>query len=251
MREIYGQLANLVHQAVDTVLPPRCIITGDPVERQGMIAAGAWAELDFIAPPFCDCCGFPFEFEAGGGSLCGTCLVERPPYETARAALKYNDSSRDLILGFKHADKLHSVLAFTPWLKRAGEEMLKDADYLVPVPLHRWRLIARRYNQSALIAQALARETKIPCLLEALTRTRDTPSQGHLNAKERFKNVKRAFALNPKIKEQIKDKTIVLVDDVYTTGATVTECAEALLKGRAGKVHVLTLARVARPGFNS
>lgn len=233
-------------QAVDVVLPPRCVITGDIVEKQGMIAPAAWAGLDFIASPMCDCCGRAFEFDAGPGMLCGECIDDRPDYASARAALKYNDTSRDLILGFKHADKTHSVLAFMPWLRRAGAEMIEQADYFIPVPLHRWRFIKRRYNQSAIIAFALAKETMLPCLADALARTRATPSQGHLKFAERQRNVRRAFALNPKYKKQIAGKTIVLVDDVYTTGATVKECAKVLLQSGAAAVHVLTLARVSR-----
>lgn len=125
--------------------------------------------------------------------------------------------------------------------------MLKEADFIVPVPLHFWRLVSRRYNQAALIAQSLAKETDKPVISNLLRRTRATPSQGHL--KQRFRNVRRAFVLDPKYTEDVKGKTIVLVDDVYTTGATVRECAKVLMKSGAGKVHVLTLARVVREGL--
>jgi ComF family protein len=249
MRNLYTHLSGFLTQAVDMVLPPRCIITGDTVEAQGMVAPRAWAELDFISSPFCNACGFPFDFEADGESLCGPCVSERPAYESARATLKYNESSRGLILGFKHGDKTHAVRAFVPWLKKTGEYMLACADYLVPVPLHRWRLVSRRYNQAALIAQALSKECGLAVILDGLERVRATPSQGHLTAKQRFKNVKKAFTLNPKAREKIKGKTIVLIDDVYTTGATVQECTDVLLKGGAAQVHVLTLARVVKEGF--
>lgn len=249
MQTLRKQAATLLEQAIDAVLPPRCIVTGDIVERQGMIAPGAWVSLDFIAEPFCASCGFPFAFEVDQGSLCTSCLIHEPPFEAARSALKYNDTSRSIILGFKHADKTHAVRAFVPWLKRAGAGMLEEADYLAPVPLHRRRLIARRYNQAALIAQALGADTGHEVLLDALVRIRATPSQGYLSAKERFKNVKRAFAVNERYKTQVQDKAIVLVDDVYTTGATVKECARALVKAGAAKVCVLTLARVVRDEF--
>ncbi len=239
--------SSLLKQAVDIVLPPRCVVTGDMVERQGMMAPQAWAALDFIAAPFCGSCGIAFEFEVEDKTLCAECLVDMPPYKTARAALKYNDRSRDLILGFKHADKIHAVKAFIPWLKLAGEGMLGQADYLVPVPLHRWRLLSRRYNQAAVIAYALAKNTGLECLPDALARTRATTSQGHLTIKERQKNVRRAFAFNPRYQDQLKGKTIVLIDDVYTTGSTVRECTKVLLKAGAKAVHVLTLARVVKP----
>lgn len=249
MQTLRAKVSGVLGLAVDTVLPPRCIVSGQMVERQGMIAPEIWSTLDFIAAPFCAICGFPFEFEAGEEAQCASCLANAPPYETARAALKYGESSRDIILGFKHGDKTHAVKAFMPWLKRAGADMLKEADFLVPVPLHFWRLVSRRYNQAALIAQALAKETDKPVISNLLRRTRATPSQGHLNAKQRFRNVRRAFILDPKYTEEVKGKAIVLVDDVYTTGATVRECAKVLMKAGAKKIHVLTLARVVREGY--
>lgn len=232
---------------LNTVLPPRCVISGEIVDRQGMIAAAAWSQLDFIVNPMCDTCGFPFDFEVEKGSLCASCIDYTPPFTKTRSALKYDDVSRDLILGFKHADQTHMVRAFIPWLEKAGAEFLPHADLLIPVPLHRWRLLSRRYNQAAIIAQALSKAIQIPVAVDGLRRTRPTPSQGHLKAGERRKNVKRAFAVNPKI--DIKDKAIVLIDDVYTTGSTVKECTKVLKKAGAKEVNVLTLTRVTREGF--
>lgn len=249
MQTVKTRFGAILMQAVDMVLPPRCVVTGEPVEAQGMVAPGAWAKLDFIADPFCAACGFPFEFAVDDKSLCAQCLADPPPFTAARAALKYNDASRSLILGFKHGDQTHAVRAFIPWLRRAGAEMLAQADYLAPVPLHPWRLIARRYNQSALMAKALAVDIEKPCLVDALIRVRATPSQGYLKAKERFKNVKSAFAVNPRYATTLKGKSIVLIDDVYTTGATAQECARMLIKGGAEKVFVLALARVVRGEF--
>lgn len=243
------RVSRLMNQAVDVILPARCVITGDFVEHQGMVSSRAWAELDFVSAPFCRCCGIPFEFEVDTESLCASCLDKRPMFKTARAALKYNDTSRKMILGFKHADKTYAVQAFAPWLKRAGENMLAEADFLAPVPLHRWRLVQRRYNQAALMAHTLAQDEDIDCLPDLLLRTRATPSQGFLSAKERIRNVRKAFALNHHYKDQIKGKKIVLVDDVYTTGATVNECTKVLVRAGAAEVNVLTLARVVRSGL--
>jgi len=167
-----------------------------------------------------------------------------PPFSSARSALIYNDTSRDLILGFKHGDKTHLVRSFIPWLQKSGEGMLAQADYLVAVPLHTRRLIARRYNQAVLIADALSKATEIEHLPRAMIRTRATVSQGHLKTDERAKNVKKAFDVHPAFKDRIKDKVIVLIDDVYTTGATVKECTKTLKSYGASEVHILTLARV-------
>ena len=234
---------------LDMILPPRCVVTGEIVERQGVLAPKAWAGIDFIRDPMCDKCGVPFAFEMleeHENAQCANCLDHPPSYESARAALKYNDHSRDLILGFKHADMIHAAVSFLPWLKMAGAEMLGQADALVPVPLHRWRLLKRRYNQAAVIAQYLGKDCGLPVLHQGLIRTRATPTQGHLDYAERAKNVKQAFAVHPKYKAQIAGKTIVLIDDVYTTGSTVKECTKVLLKAGTAKVHILTLARVAK-----
>lgn len=246
MKRIFSRIADFGRRAVDAVLPPRCVISGEEVDRQGMIAPSVWNRLEFLAAPHCAACGWPFEFAVEEGSLCAACLKRRPAFGMARSALKYNDASRDLILGFKHADKTHAVPAFVPWMRAAGREILPAADFLVPVPLHRLRLISRRYNQAALIAYALSKSAGVPVLPDALLRIRPTPPQGHMNIKERRRNVRRAFAVNPERAGQVAGKTIVLIDDVYTTGATVEECAKVLLKSGAGAVNVLTLARVVR-----
>ncbi len=243
------QVLSYMSKGLDFVLPPRCVVSGELVMKQGELSPAIWRHLDFISDPFCKCCGAPFEYEMQGEDAlatlhCISCFENKPPFTSARSALKYNDDSRNMILGFKHADKIHMVKAFTPWLRRAGQQMLGQADFIVPVPLHRLRLISRRYNQSAILANDLANNTGVESVPNALIRVRATPTQGDLNTKERAKNVSRAFALNPVVKVKIQGKTIVLIDDVYTTGATVKECTKTLLKAGAGKVHVLTLARV-------
>jgi ComF family protein len=251
VQSLRKQVATILKQGLDTILPPRCVVTGEMVQQQGMIAASAWAKLDFIHQPMCETCGFPFEFQVDAGSLCTSCLSDPPVFTQARMALKYNDASRSMILGFKHADQTHAVKAFTPWMMKAGAPFLPQADLLAPVPLHHWRLVSRRYNQAALIAQDISRHCAVPSCLDLLQRVRATPSQGYLKAAERHKNVKNAFALNPKYKDAIKGKKIVLIDDVYTTGATIKECTKVLLKQGAGAVYVLTLARVIRSEYFS
>lgn len=248
MKQAKIKVSNAFLQFADLVLPPRCVVTGEIVDRQGMLAPRAWAGLDFIAAPHCKTCGIPFAYDAldGGEGACLSCIDNPPPYASARSAVKYNDTSRSLILAFKHSDKTHMVETFVPWMKQAGSEMLEKADALIPVPLHRWRLLSRRYNQSALLSHVLSRETGIPSYPLALKRIRATASQGHLTAGERHKNVKAAFAVHPAYIKRLEGKTVVLVDDVYTTGATVKECAKILRKAGAAHVYVLTLARVAR-----
>lgn len=250
MKEMAGFIKAFSALTLNQVLPPRCIVSGEAVDRQGMLVPDVWTNLDFITAPYCKACGAPFEFDtASGGEYCAPCLQNPPHYAKARSALKYNEASRLMILGFKHADQTHAVLAFIPWLKVAGAEFLSGfdkADVIIPVPLHPWRLIARRYNQAALLAQKLGQEINMPVLVGGLKRVRHTPSQGHMNAGERAKNVKSAFAVPERYKERIEGRRIVLVDDVYTTGSTVNECAKVLKKAGALEVNVLCIARVTR-----
>ncbi|HPD82354.1 MAG: ComF family protein [Alphaproteobacteria bacterium] len=238
------------HLFLDMILPPRCIVSGEIVDRQGLISPQIWGQLNFITDPQCNRCGFPFDFDTGDvreGNICLGCLQSPPLFDKARAALVYDDVSRDIILGFKHGDQTEAVPAFIPWLRQAGQSLLKQSDYIMPVPLHRWRILRRRFNQSALIAKYLSEDTKIPMMLDGVLRQRATVTQGHLNSNERQKNVKNAFVVHPKRAESLKGKTVILIDDVYTTGATVNECTKVLLKAGVSAVNILTLARVVKP----
>lgn len=240
-------LARMAQFCLDTVLPPRCAASGEVVSAQGLVAPHVWKALDFISAPYCPCCGEPFAFAFEGDQLCEHCQEAPPPFASARSALLYNDAARALLLGFKHGDKTHAVQAFVPWLARAGEDALASSDALIPVPLHYWRMVKRRYNQAALIAQALSKQSNRPVLKDALQRRRYTPSQGHLSRHLRADNVQGAFYVPPKKRALITGKTLTVIDDVYTTGATVKECAKILLENGAAAVHILTVARVPAP----
>jgi ComF family protein len=161
--------------------------------------------------------------------------------------LRYDEASKELILRFKHADRTGSAPAFAAWLQRAGAELLAEADVLAPVPLHWSRLLARRYNQAALLARELARLTGKPAIQDLLVRRRRTPSQGGLGAAGRERNVSGAFHVHPRHAARIKGQRVLLIDDVLTTGATVSACSRTLRRGGATAVDVLTLARVVRP----
>lgn len=236
--------SSVLAAVLDALLPPRCLSCGASVDRQGGLCSTCWGALSFIAPPYCGCCGLPFDYAVEGENLCGACMAAPPPFARARAVLVYDDGARPLVLGFKHGDRLHGAAAYGTWLARAGAELLNDADLLVPVPLHRWRLFRRRYNQAAILAYAASKRCRVPVAPDLLTRRRATPTQGGLNRSGRARNVKGAFALRRG--RSVVGKRIVLVDDVLTTGATLAECARILLKGGAARVDVLTLARVVK-----
>ena len=194
----------------------------------------------------CALCGHPFEVDVGEGAVCGACLEEPFPFQRARAVFLYDETSRSLILRFKHADRLEGAPAFAKWMARAGADLLGQTPVLVPVPLHRWRLLRRRYNQAAILAQALGREIGASVEMGVLIRHSHTPVQGRLGRTERARNVRGAFSVPPKRAPKIAGRHVVLVDDVMTTGITLSECAQALLKAGASSVDVLTLGRVVR-----
>ena len=229
-----------------TLFPPQCLCCGALNETDGALCQSCWSAVRFIASPHCGVCGRPFEFDAGVDVLCGACARARPRYGRARAVFVYGADSRGLVLAFKHADQTHAAGAFAKWLMRAGAPLLEDVDLLIPVPLHWTRLFARRFNQAALLTQALERECGCASMPRALARRRKTAPHANMLAHSRWRNVKGAFAMHPSAKGRIRDKRIVLIDDVMTTGATVSTCAEVLLRAGAANVDVLTLARVLR-----
>jgi ComF family protein len=240
-------LGRWIRLAVDAVLPPVCLSCGAMVGEPGTLCPSCWSQVDFLSAPQCAACGHPFEVEAGPQALCGRCLTRPPPWRRARAVFRYDDASKSLILRFKHADRLEGAPTFARWLARAGAELLAETDLIVPVPLHRWRLLARRYNQAAVLANALGRLTGRAVAPDLLVRRRRTPPQGHLDRDERRRNVKDAFAVRPGRRTMLPGRRVLLIDDVLTTGATAAECATVLCRGGAASVDVLTLGRVVLP----
>lgn len=236
-------------RVINFILPPRCIVTGDIVDTQGMVSGSVWGKLNFISSPYCNCCGFPFDYDLdslGEGNLCAVCLKYPPIYDKARSALVYDDASRDIILGYKHGDQTYALPTFLPWLERAGADLFDGVDYIMPVPLHPFRLLRRRFNQSGLMAQILGKERRLDCLVDGLKRIRATPVQGFLERSERKKNVKNAFRVSDKYTQSLKGKNILLIDDVLTTGATISECTKELKRHGVNEVRILTLARVVK-----
>ena len=242
-----GWLRRAVQGAADLVLPRRCLSCGMPVSGEGALCADCWPSVRFLGPPLCAACGYPFEFDPGADSLCGACVADQPVFDRARSVFVYDSASRGPLLAFKHADRTDAAPTFARLMATAAAELIDEADFIVPVPLHRRRLLARRFNQSALLALALSRETSVEAIPNLLLRRRHTPSQGGLSASARRRNVTGAFAVRQEIVERAQGARILLVDDVYTTGATVGACTAVLLRAGAVAVDVITLARVVRP----
>lgn len=242
-----GGFTRFARHMLDVVLPPQCLGCGRVVDEPGVLCPSCWAGLRLLAPPWCISCGLPFEYDPGPEAVCAGCAREQPPFARARAAIGYDDASRGLVLAFKHGDRTEAAPAFARWMVRAGADLLADAEVLVPVPLHWTRLLARRYNQAALLAQALAGLSGRPYVPASLRRRRRTPSQGGLGLSARRENVRGAFVVSPRAIHTISDRRVLLIDDVLTTGATAAACARALLTAGARAVDVLALARVGRP----
>jgi len=246
LRATARSAARLAGRVLDAVLPPRCLACGDPVDRQGGVCPACWRGLAFIAPPFCERCGLPFEVDVLAGAECGACLMRPPPFARARAVLVYDDASRHLVAGLKYGDQTYAAGAYGAWLARAGADLLAEATLAVPVPLHRWRLLRRRYNQAALLGEALRRSSGLPYRPDLLIRHRQTTPQVGLSGEARHRNVTGAFRIRNDYRALVDGARIILIDDVMTTGATLTECARVLLRGGAARVDVLTLARAVK-----
>lgn len=235
-----------VHWLLDLVLPPTCPGCGVQVPDAQTLCSACWSTLTFLGSPCCEGCGLPFEYDVPDRALCGACVREHPPFDRARAALLYDDASRDLVLGFKHADRTETATLLAKWMMTAGHDLIGQADVIVPVPLHWTRLFQRRYNQAALLAHGLGKLSGVAVVPDGLIRKRKTPSQGKLGRIARARNVQGAFAITPRQQEKLKNKRILLVDDVYTTGATVQMAAKVLKRAGCQGVDVLVLARVLR-----
>ena len=235
--------------ALDLLLPPSCVACDQPVAAPGQLCADCYRRTGFITEPCCRRCGVPFGHPSQGGldQLCPACRYTEPAFDRARAAFLYDHQARRLILPFKYADRTEIAAALAPHMARAGATLLKEADLLVPVPLHRSRLFRRRYNQAALLARALARIARKPALPDALVRIRATTPLADLSADQRQQEVAGVFAVRRSRVERILGRRVLLVDDVMTSGATVGGCAAALREAGAVGVDVLTAARVPDP----
>lgn len=236
----------LCAQFLNIILPPRCPVTGELVGEQGVIDPAFWGRLNFIHTPLCNKCGTPFPHDAEPEMICGECLQHPPVFRQARSIWRYDDRSSGMILKFKHADGTQLAPMLSYYLHQAGMDLMDHNDIILPVPLHRWRLLKRRYNQAALLTKWLSRRTGLPHAPHVLRRVRHTPPQGHKTRDQRRQNIARAFAIAESQRPHILNKRILLVDDVFTSGATLNECINTLLQAGATTVDVLTLAKVVK-----
>jgi len=243
---ISGRAASWLKQSafrvLDFFLPRLCLFCGGVVaeEAAAAVCPDCAGKIEWVESPVCSCCGLIFPSREGEDRLCGPCQTEPPPFARARAAAVYEGPVADAVKRFKFARQMAYLPVMQHWLRQARcRELAEAADLLLPVPLHRRRLQHRGFNQALLLARAFP-EAVVG--RETLARVRHTAPQVGLNPKERRDNVHRAFAV-PR-PEAVKGKNVLLVDDLYTTGATVRECARVLRRAGAKRVEVLTVARV-------
>ena len=205
--------------------------------------------MAFIGEPLCRSCGLPFGTyaEAGPTRLCESCTLNPPAWGQARAALLYDEQAKKLVLPLKHADRAENTAVLGLHMQRAGAALLARADCLVPVPLHRWRLLHRRYNQAALLAHAIGWRTRLPVVADALRRIRPTASLGALSAAERHEVLRGAIVVRDARRIWLAGRRVVLIDDVLTSGATANACARALLDAGVESIDVLVASRVPDP----
>jgi ComF family protein len=240
-------LASVLRPLVDLVLPPRCPGCGVLVDADLQFCSDCWNALRFISDPACQSCGKPFAEGRDNDLICAECLADPPQHDGIKAAVLYDDLSRSIVLKLKHGGKIGLARLIARQLQR---HLPGSSDHvvLIPVPLHRWRLWRRGFNQSILIARALARERRLPVETDILRRIRPTPPLKGMTRKQRGLAVRGVFDIPKDRREHIRGKHVLLIDDVYTTGATSKACVRLLKQAGAAKVTIFCWARVLRGG---
>lgn len=241
-------LASIARPLGRFLYPPVCAGCGGAVSEAAALCPACWRTTRFIERPYCEVLGLPFSFDLGRGFLSAEAIAEPPAFARLRAAVIYQDLASRLVASLKYSDRTDLVPLMAGWMARAGTELIDDAEVVVPVPLHSGRLFRRRFNQSAELARAIARRRGLEFAPTSLVRVRSTRSQVGLGPEERRTNVRGAFQVRPDRDGSVRGRRVLLVDDVFTTGATVSAATRALKRAGARDVDVLVFARVASGG---
>nr|WP_245414506.1 ComF family protein [Aestuariivirga litoralis] len=239
--------ARLWRGVLDFVTPSLCLSCGVAVGEPASLCVACWGKLRLIEEPVCDALGTPFAYDQGEGALSAAALADPPAWDRSRAAALFDDEAARLVHALKYRDRPEAGLLMARMMARAGRRLISGADVILPVPLHRWRLWRRRFNQSAFLAQQISLAGGTPWRHDVLMRARATRAQVGLDEEARRRNVRNAFAVRPDRLAAVAGKSVLLVDDVRTTGATAEACALALKKAGAARVSLLTFALVQLP----
>jgi predicted amidophosphoribosyltransferase len=234
--------------ALQLLYPPQCLTCDALVSTDFGLCGRCWRDTPFVTGLVCDKCGTPLPGDEAEDAavLCDDCLRIARPWHRGRAAVLYDRNGRKLVLSLKHGDRLDLARPGGAWLARAAAPILEQRMLVLPVPLHWWRLMRRRYNQSALLSASLARVAGLDHCPDALLRRRYTATQDGRDRERRFANVAGAITVNPRHAHRIAGRPVLLVDDVMTSGATFAAAAEACTAAGATDVSVVALARVAK-----
>lgn len=238
-----------IQTVLSAIYPPRCLACGEMVENNLGLCGPCWKDTKFIGGMICDQCGtqVPGEYDPDDHAICDDCQKSPRPWQKGRAAFLYSGAGRRLVLALKHGDRQDICYPAARWLSVAGKDLLLDQNTLIaPVPLHWTRLLKRRYNQSALLAQALGKQCGLVCCPDLLVRSKRTASLDGKSAKDRSITVSDAFKIHAKRRHRVIGRSVLLIDDVMTTGATLDATARTCLEAGADHVNVLCLARVAK-----
>jgi ComF family protein len=239
-----GAISLLVRPFLDFALPPRCPGCGIIIGEPHRFCLDCWSALHFLGEPCCARCALPFDYDSGPDVECGRCLADPPAYDRLRAAVAYGEISRKVALKLKYGGRPGVAETMARFMARHLDSNIEAV--LSPVPLHRWRIWQRGYNQSALIATALARRAGHEILLDLIERVKSTPPLRGMGPRDRKEAVRGAFRITPRYKPVLKGRPVILVDDVYTSGATANACAKTLKRAGASRVDILCWARVVR-----
>ncbi|MEO0543570.1 MAG: ComF family protein [Pseudomonadota bacterium] len=231
------------------LFPDACLTCNRHVAQHGALCAGCWDEIIMIDHPVCAVTGLPFSHDYGDDMVSAEALADPPDYTMARAAAVHVGTARQMVSRLKYHDQLLMAPLMARWIARAGRPILDQTDLLMPVPLHWRRFVGRRYNQAAELARHVSMLEAIELDTASLIRKRATKPQVGLTASARAANVRGSFSVREGHEINIQGRNITLIDDVYTTGATVNAAARALIKAKATNVFVLTFSRVV-PGIH-
>ena len=241
-------LRDLGSACLGLLYPPTCIGCGGATGEPHALCARCWTGFRFIERPYCERLGTPFAVDLGIPLVSPAAIAEPPVFRRARSVARYDGTARDLVHRLKYSDRLDLARALGAMMARSGSELAGSADVIVPVPLHRWRLWTRRFNQSMELARAISSAHGVRCDPGLLHRVKRTRPQVGLTRAQRGDNLQGAFRVPDDAKARLAGRGVLLVDDVLTTGATANACSRALLRGGAASVDVLTFARVVTDG---